>query len=67
MACGLAISLAVLRRQLFLDADAEGFHLAIEVAALKSETFCSAADVAVELIQFFQDVIALVGFAGLME
>lgn len=49
MARWLALPLAVLNR-LFLDADAEGLHLAIQVAALKAKTFGGPADIAMKLI-----------------
>jgi hypothetical protein len=44
--------------------DAEGFHFAVEVGAFEAEGFGGAAYVAVSAIEFFQDVVALVGFAG---
>ena len=50
--------------ELFLDADAEGFHFAVEVGAFEAEGFGGAADVAVALVELLQDVVALVGFAG---
>ena len=37
------------------------------MAAFEAEAFGGAADVAVELVQFFEDVVAFVGFACLLE
>ena len=51
----------------FFGVDAEGLHFAIEVAALEAENFRGAADVAVAVFQFAQDVVAFVGFAGLLQ
>ena len=53
--------------KLFLDGDAEGFHFSVEVGALETEGLGGAGDVAVALVQFLEDVVALVGFAGLEE
>src|ERR1700751_4047640 len=54
-------------RGLLFNRDAESFHLPVEVAAFEAEAFGRSADIAMELVQFFQDVVALVGFAGLQE
>ncbi len=52
---------------LLLDAYAEGFHLAVEVGAFEAQGFGGAGDVAVVLVDFFEDVVAFVGFAGFDE
>ena len=56
-----------LRCGLVVGGDAEGFHLAVEVGAFEAEGFGGAGDVAVAAVEFFEDVVALVGFAGLQE
>ena len=48
-------------------ADAERFHFAIKMAALKAQDFRRAADVAVVLIQLAKDVVALIGGARFMQ
>ena len=45
----------------------QSLHLAIQVAALQAQDFGGAADVAVILVELFQDVVTLVGGAGLMQ
>src|SRR5215472_11738774 len=52
---------------LFAEMDAEGFHFAVEVGAFEAEGFGGAADVAVGAVEFFEDVVALVGFASGLE
>ena len=52
---------------LFAQVDAEGFHFAVEVGAFEAEGFGGAADVAMGAVQLFQNVVALVGFAGGLE
>ena len=48
----------------FAEVDAEGFHFAEEEGAFEAESFGGAGDVAVGAVEFFEDVVALVGFAG---
>ena len=55
------------RVSLLLDADAEGFHFAVEVAAFEAKGFGGAGDVAVALVELLEDEVALVGFAGFDE
>ena len=52
---------------LLAEVDAEGFHFAVEVGAFEAQGFGGARDVAVGAVEFFQDVVALVGFAGGLE
>src|SRR3954466_2609091 len=52
-------------RPLLLHRNPQRFHLAIQMAALQAQHLRCPRDVAVALIQFFQDVIALIGGAGL--
>ena len=52
---------------LLADADAEGFHFAIEVAALEAEEFGGVAYVVAGFFNLLEDVFALVGVAGLLE
>ena len=51
----------------FADADSQGFHFAVEVAAFEAEGFGGTAHVAVAVVDFAEDVFALVGVAGLLE
>ncbi len=52
---------------LLANADAESLHFSIEVAALEAEEFSGAAHVVAGLLDFLEDVIALVRVAGLLE
>ncbi len=52
---------------LLAGADAEGFHFAVEVGAFEAEGLGGAGDVAHAAVEFFEDVVALVGFASLQE
>ncbi len=56
-----------LQRSLFVSGDAERLHLAVEVGALQTEGLGGAADVAVATVQFFENIVALIGFAGLLQ
>ena len=47
--------------------NAQGLHLPVEVAAFQAEHLGCAGHVAVVFIEFLQDVVALVGGAGLVE
>ena len=51
----------------FFGVDAEGFHFAVEMAALEAEDFRGAADIAMGVFQLAQDVVAFVGFACLLQ
>src|SRR5215469_4469173 len=53
-----------INRDLLAQVDAEGFHFAVEVGAFEAEGFGGAGDVAVGAVELFEDVVALVGFAG---
>ncbi len=52
---------------LLAGADAEGFHFAVEVGAFEAEGLGGPGDVAHAAVEFFEDVVALVGFASLQE
>ncbi|SRR5678815_5077234 len=52
---------------LFFCCDSESLHLAVEVAAFKAQDLSGPAYVAVIFVQLLQDVVALVGVAGLMQ
>jgi hypothetical protein len=54
-------------RSSFFDANAEGLHLAIQMAALQPQSLGSAADVAVELVQLLQNVIPLIRLTRLQQ
>ena len=55
------------RPALLAGGDAEGFHFAIEVAALEAEEFGGVADVVAGFFNLLEDVFALVGVAGLLQ
>jgi len=55
------------RRWLLADADAQGFHFAVEMAALEAEQLGGVADVVAGFFNLFEDVLALVGIAGLLQ
>ena len=55
------------RTTLLADADAEGFHLAVEMAALEAEQFGGMAYVVAGFFNLLEDVFALVGVAGLLQ
>lgn len=48
---------------LLLDADAERFHLAVEVAAFETEALCGATYIAMALVNLLQDIVAFVGLS----
>jgi len=52
---------------LFAAADSEGFHLAVEVAALEAQQFGRAADVVAGLFDLFENVVAFIGVARLLQ
>jgi len=51
----------------FLCCNPQRFHLAIEVASFQAQHLGSAADIAMILIELFQDVVALVSVPGLVQ
>src|SRR5690348_8984102 len=55
------------RSRLLFYRNPQRFHLAVEVAALQTQNLGGAAHVAVVLIQFLEDVVALVGGASLVQ
>ena len=52
---------------LLADADAQGFHFAVEVAAFEAEEFGGVAYVVAGFFYFLEDVFALVSVAGLLQ
>ena len=55
------------RATLLARADAKGLHLAVQVRAVEAEGFRGATHIAVALVYFLQDVVALVGVARLLQ
>jgi len=53
--------------ELLTDSDTERLHLSVKVAALKTEKFRGATDVVARLLDFFQDVLAFVCVARLLQ
>ena len=49
---------------LLLDRNSEGSHFAVEMGALEAERFGGAGDLAVALVEFLEDEVALVGIAS---
>ena len=47
--------------------DAQSLHLSIEVAAFEAEKFGGAAHVVASFLDLLEDVVALIGVAGLLE
>jgi len=52
---------------LLTHADAEGLHFAIKMAAFEAEELRGVADIAARLLDFLEDVLALVGIARLLQ
>ena len=54
-------------KRLAPNRDSQGLHLSIEVAALESQSFGGARNVALILFEFAEDVVALVGGSRLLQ
>ncbi len=54
-------------RRLAPNRDSQGLHFSIEVAALESQSFGRARDVALIFLEFAEDVVALVGGSRLLQ
>src|SRR5437879_9328700 len=56
-----------LTTDLLFGRNSQAFHLAIQMAALQAQHFGRAADIAVILVQLFEDVVTFIGCPGLVK